>query len=122
MAKPENDAREDLSLDIADAVGKTIGNIVNEIESLDKRKAELIQKLSDARDSLNEQFNKWLPTGLTASVKAAQDRAKNYDKPCKFCGFKTEPYHDARLKMHRDQINKKALTDSELAAAGMRRI
>jgi hypothetical protein len=120
--KPSTDAENDLSLDLAESVGKTIGNIVNEIESLDKRRDELIGKLSSAREAMNQQFAKWLPAGLTSvsrSPASKSERAKK-DAPCSICGFKTNPLHDARA--HRSQTVKGAYTDAELSARGMTRV
>jgi hypothetical protein len=122
MAKPTENANNDLPNDVAEAVGRTIGNIVNEIEQLDSRKAELLKKLSDARDALNEQFNRWLPAALDQVADKAKAAAKKLTNPCSICKFKTEPYHDARLKAHRDQVEKRPLTDEELAASKLRRL
>jgi hypothetical protein len=127
MAKTNDEAESDLSLDIAGAVGKTVGNIVNRIEALDKERSELIQKLADARNSLNDQFSKWLPDSLTQAgarggkVRTAKREAKP-GAPCNICGFATEPYHDGRLKAHRDQGEKKPLTDGQLDAARLERV
>src|SRR4051794_25507636 len=46
MTKPTEDANRDLGKDIAEAVGKTIGNIVNRIEALDKERDELVATLA----------------------------------------------------------------------------
>ena len=125
MAKTNEEAEHDLSLDIADSVGKTIGNIVNRIEALDSEKAQLIQKLRDTRESLNSQFNKWLPDGLmgaAATVRAKGKREAKPGTPCTICGFATMPPHDGRLKAHRDQGDKKKpLSDHQLDASGLRR-
>ena len=93
MAKPNDEAEHDLSLDIADSVGKTIGNIVNRIEALDTEKAQLIQKLRDTRESLNSQFNKWLPDGLMGA--AATVRARGQAR-----GKARYGLHDLRLCHH----------------------
>lgn len=122
MEKPREDAKNDLADDLAQSVGRTIGTIVNEIEQLDTRKAELLKKLSDARDTLNEQFSKWLPAALDQVGDKAKAAAKRLNKPCSVCKFKTEPPHDARLKAHRDQSEKKPLTDGELTNADLRRV
>jgi hypothetical protein len=128
MAKTNDEAENDLSLDIAGAVGKTVGNIVNRIEALDKERSALISKLADARNSLNDQFSKWLPESLTpAGSRGGKNRGgKREAKPgtqCSICGFATEPYHDGRLKAHRDQGEKKRpLTDNQLKSSGLRRV
>ena len=87
MAKTNEEAENDLSTDIAGAVGKTIGNIVNRIEALDRERQELITKLNDARTALNEQFNKWLPAGYTGIPKqeAAGPKADRRQRSCKIC-------------------------------------
>ena len=88
MAKTNEDSENDLSTDIAGAVGKTIGNIVNRIEALDSERQELITKLSEARTALNEQFNRWLPAGFTGTPpkqQAAEPRADRKQRSCKIC-------------------------------------
>jgi hypothetical protein len=123
MAKTNQEAEDDLSLDIAETVGKTVGNIVNRIETLDKERAELIKKLADARSALNEQFNKWIPESIAAvgaSVKSKAKREAKPGEPCKICGFATDPAHDGRK--HRAQETKKPFTSDELEAAGMVRV
>jgi len=124
MSKPTEDANHDLGKDIAEAVGKTIGNIVNRIEALDKERADLVATLEDTREKLNAQFNKWLPKALdTVGDKAKAAARRINEKPCVVCGFRTDPSHDARLKAHRDQGDQKtALTDDQLSAAGLRRV
>jgi hypothetical protein len=126
MSKTHDEAENDLSLDIAGAVGKTVGTIVNRIEALDKERSELIQKLADARNSLNDQFSKWLPDSLTqAGARSGRGKAGKREvrpgAPCSICGFATEPYHDGRLKAHREQGEKKPLTDEQLEAARLER-
>ena len=126
MSKTNQEAEDDLSLDIAETVGKTVGNIVNRIEALDKERAELIKKLADARSALNEQFNKWIPDRISAVGSIVKDTGKREVKPgtpCSICGFATNPPHDGRQKTHRDQGDKKKpLTDQELKAAKLIRI
>jgi hypothetical protein len=126
MSKTNQEAENDLSLDIAETVGKTVGNIVNRIEALDKERAELVKKLADARTSLNEQFNKWIPESIVAVGAKVKSKGKREVKPgtsCSICGFATDPPHDGRLKVHRDQgKNKRALTDNQIAAADLTRL
>jgi hypothetical protein len=128
MAKTNDESEHDLSLDIADAVGKTIGNIVNRIEALDTEKGQLLQKLRDARESLNSQFNKYLPDSIMSGAAAVKSKVqgKRERKPgaaCSICGFATNPPHDGRLKAHRDQgEKKKPLTDSQLEASNLTRV
>jgi len=125
MAKTNDEAENDLSLDIADTVGKTVGNIVNRIEALDAEKAQLLQKLREARESLNSQFNKWLPESIMGVATAAKARGRREARPgtpCGICQFATTPPHDGRLKAHRDQgKSKKPLTDTQLKDAGLTR-
>ena len=87
MAKTNEEAENDLSTDIAGAVGKTIGNIVNRIEALDQEREQLISKLSEARTALNEQFSKWLPAGFTGIPKreSAEAKADRKQRSCKIC-------------------------------------
>jgi hypothetical protein len=121
MAKTNEEAENDLSLDIAETVGKTVGNIVNRIEALDKERAELIKKLADARSALNAQFNKWIPESIAAvGAKVKGKREAKPGEPCKICGFATQPAHDGRK--HRAQEIKKPFTSDELEAAGMVRV
>ena len=124
MSKPTEDANNDLTTDIAEAVGKTIGNIVNRIEALDAERAQLIQKLEDARTSITAQFDKWLPATLDKVGDKAKEAARKLKRePCGICKFQTEPPHDARLKAHRDQGESKLpLTEEELTAASLRRV
>lgn len=129
VAQPTSEEAQDSVVDdIAESVGRSIAAIVNRIESLDKERATLIAKLEEARTKLNEQFNKWLPAGLTGSSGpvglpnrgAGRKREVTIGTPCRICGFATLPYHDARLKTHRDQgENKKPLTDEQLARLGL---
>jgi hypothetical protein len=123
MAKTNEEAENDLSLDIAETVGKTVGNIVNRIEALDKERAELIKKLADARSALNEQFNKWIPESIAAvgaNVKGKVKREAKPGTPCQICGFATQPAHDGRK--HRSQETKKPFSDAELEQARMVRV
>jgi len=124
MSKPAEDANKDLTTDLAEAVGKTIGNIVNRIEALDAERAGLIQKLEDARASITAQFDKWLPATLDKVGDKAKEAARKLKRePCGICKFETDPPHDARLKAHRDQgESKQPLTFDQLAASGLRRL
>jgi hypothetical protein len=124
MSKPTEDANDDLSADIAEAVGKTIGNIVNRIEALDAEKAQLIKQLEDARASITAQFDKWLPATLDRVGDKAKEAARKLKRePCSICRFRTDPPHDARLKAHRDQGESKLpLTEEQLAASSLRRV
>jgi hypothetical protein len=123
MAKTNEEAENDLSLDIAETVGKTVGNIVNRIEALDKERAELIKKLADARSALNEQFNKWIPESIATvgtNVRSKVKREVKPGTPCQICGFATQPAHDGRK--HRAQETKKPFTSGELEQANMVRV
>jgi hypothetical protein len=122
MAKTTNDPERDVAGDVAEAVGSAIGGIVNEIEQLDKRRAELIRQLQRAADSVNAQLSKWLPAGITEMPRKAKEsynRARK-DAPCSVCGFKTEPPHDARS--HAQQNPKGPFTASELADRKLERV
>ena len=125
MSKPTEDANKDLTTDIAEAVGKTIGNIVNRIEAIDAERAQLVKKLEEARAEITAQFDRWLPAALdNVGDKAKAAARKLSDRPCGICGFKTTPPHDARLKAHRDQPEgaKTPLTAEQLASANLRRV
>ena len=65
-----------------------------------------------------------LPIGKTkVAIKASGTkgtRQTNTDQPCKICGFKTEPYHDARR--HRSQAEKRPFTAKELTDMGMQKV
>src|SRR5215203_5849280 len=124
MSKPTEDAQNDLTTDIAEAVGKTIGQIVNRIEALDAEKAQLIKKLEDARASITAQFDQWLPATLDKVGDKAKEAARKMKRePCSICTFQTVPPHDARLKAHRDQGESKLpLTEEQLDTAGLRRV
>ena len=127
MAKTPPTTDRDVAGDVADAVGSAIGAIVNEIEQLDERRAELIQQLQRASESVNAQLGKWLPAGVTDMPRKAREgyeRArKSLDRPCAICGFRTKPYHDGRLKLHRDQGDRKMpLTDAQLEALQLRKV
>ena len=134
MVKSTNDeergnARPDIAGDLADAVGTAVGSIVNELESLETRKGELLEQLRRAREAVSASIDKYLPASvkeMPAKVKEGYNRTRGgrtFDRPCQICGFKTEPYHDGRLKAHRDQgKHKKALTDAQLTELEMRRV
>lgn len=114
MAKPIEDAENDLSLDIAEAVGKTVGNIVNRIEALDSERNELIKKLQDARASLNDQFSKWLPAGLgTAGTQVpGKKRRAASDKPCPIChvrGHDKRHHRNHPAKFSKDELRARNL-------------
>jgi hypothetical protein len=122
--KDEDSGKDDLSLDVAAAVGKTVARMVNRIEALDKERAELIQKLADFRSSLDLHFRKWLPPVLSSTAASTADgagvrRAKG-GAPCPICNFKTEPLHDGRS--HLGQEPRQPFTDAELEESGMMRV
>ena len=126
MAKTTG-SEQDVAGDVADAVGTAIGSIVNEIEKLDARRGELIEQLRKASERVSSQLSKYIPAGVTElprKAKEGYDRTRRtLNRPCSICGFKTDPYHDGRLKAHRDQgEKKKPLSDTQLAELGMRRV
>lgn len=89
------------------------------LELKNKRKEELLEEL--------KALGLDVVPKTTASASSGDNKKKGtkktLDKPCKICGFLTEPYHDARLKTHRDQgDNKRPLTDAELAAAKLKKV
>ena len=122
MAKPTNDSERDVAGEVADAVGTAIGSIVNELEQLDKRRAELVQQLQKAADSVNAQLGKWLPAGIVEMPRKAKESYNRVrkDAPCSVCRFKTEPPHDARS--HGQQNPKGPFTASELADRKLERV
>ena len=124
MATTPDDKKHDPALDIAERVGETIGNIVNEIKALDERKSELMDRLQSLRSNLLQKFDSVLPAALDRAGDTLKDTAKRVRRePCGICKFRTDPPHDARLKAHRDQgDNKQALTDQELAELHLRRV
>ena len=125
MAKSTNDDDRDVAGDVADAVGTAIGTIVNEIEKLESRRGELLEQLRQATQRASVVLDKYLPQGIKDMPKKAKlgyERTRTFNKPCQICGFKTEPYHDGRLKAHRDQEKKKPLTDAQLAELEMRKV
>ncbi|HYN89663.1 MAG TPA: hypothetical protein VER55_14105 [Ardenticatenaceae bacterium] len=56
--KDEDREKGDLSLDVAAAVGRTLARVAGRIEALDKRRAELIEKLGNFRSALDTHFRK----------------------------------------------------------------
>ena len=101
-------------------------NLQNQLEEIDsqilelknKRKAELLAELKELGLDV-------VPKG-TASASTGESKKKGkktLNKPCRICGFLTTPYHDARLKTHRDQgDNKKPLTEAELASSKLKKV
>ena len=127
MTKTTNGEQRDVAGDIADAVGTAIGGIVNELEKLEARRGELLEQLRKASQTVTASLDKYLPgvKDLPRRVKESYDKARSrtFDKPCQICGFKTEPYHDGRLKTHRDQgERKRPLTDAQLAELEMKKV
>ena len=131
MTRDNEGKTKDIAGDLADAVGTAIGSIVNELERLESRKGELLEQLRKARETVSASIDKYVPASvkdMPAKVKDSYNRTRagsgrTFDKPCQICGFRTEPYHDGRLKAHRDQgKNKRPLTDAQLAELEMRRI
>jgi hypothetical protein len=126
MTKTTNGEQRDVAGDIADAVGTAIGGIVNELEKLEARKGELLEQLRKASQTVTANLDKYLPgvKDMPRKAKESFEKArKTLDKPCSICGFKTKPYHDGRLKIHRDQgEKKKPLTDTQLAELEMKKV
>jgi hypothetical protein len=50
---------------------------------------------------------------------AAAKKATGIAAVCQVCGFGTEPPHDQRFRVHKDQPEAKPLTAAELKAAGL---
>ena len=95
MAKPTDDAQNDLSRDIAE-------------------RNELIRKLQDARASLNDQFSKWLPAGISAAGGPAlgKKRRAASDKPCPIChvrGHDKRHHRNPPAKFTKDELRARNL-------------
>jgi hypothetical protein len=89
-------------------------------------KTSALQRAETAIRELNDiGFHYVLREGATkakAERKGQSDapKRKSRDEPCKICGFKTSPIHDARA--HRGQAHKKPFTPAELSAKGLHKV
>lgn len=93
---------------------KAIAKIDAQLEPL---KAARLKEILDEAASLG-----WQPT-KTRKLAKGEKREPKLGTPCGVCEFATEPYHDGRLKAHRDQgENKKPFTDSQLEKLGLKKI
>lgn len=93
---------------------------VREIEKIDGK----IEELTAARrQELLEELKAlgWQPTSSRKSK--GNKREPIVGTPCGVCGFATDPYHDGRIKAHRDQgENKRAFTDAQLEKLGLKKV
>jgi hypothetical protein len=107
--------------------------VIDELKALDEKRQELMagatkdllargHAVVEELKALGHHFSfgesKSLSTKKTKSTTATKRVMKG--EPCKICGFKTTPPHDARL--HRGQKTKKPLTAHELAEKGLAKV
>ena len=98
---------------------------LDQLKALEAQKAELAeQAYSEALQQAEEAVSALNSLGydytLTNGSKPKRTTRKPKDTPCKICGFKTDPPHDARA--HRSQAEKRPFTDEELAQLGMTKV
>ena len=90
-------------------------------EIMESARKEALEVINAALGTLSEfGFNYRLVEGKSAGVTGRKGTRQVKDAPCKVCGFKTSPPHDARA--HRTQTKKRPFTDEELQAKGLTRV
>jgi hypothetical protein len=109
-------------------------SVQEKLKALDDQRAGLLKeartsalaKAEEAVKELNDlgfHYRLLEGAGKTSAVRQAKADApkrKSRDEPCKICGFKTSPIHDARA--HRGQTHKKPFTTAELSAKGLHKL
>jgi single-stranded DNA-specific DHH superfamily exonuclease len=90
-------------------------------EILESARKEALEVINAALGTLGEfGFNYRLVEAKPPAPSGRKGARQVKDAPCKVCGFKTSPPHDARA--HRTQTKKKPFTDEELQAKGLTRV
>jgi hypothetical protein len=112
---------------------KKIVSVLEQLKKLDEQRAKLLEgakteavkKAEEAVAELNELgFSYRLVEG---EAKAGKKRVssgvpRQKSETCQICKFSTDPIHDGRLKLHRDQgEHKKPLTDKQLTELNMKK-
>ena len=98
-------------------------SVLEQLKELDAQRQRLLEgAMSEAMASLNAALESVNALGRrfrlvedTSTGRKGTRQVK--DAPCKICGFKTRPPHDARR--HRAQKTKKPFSNAELQAMGM---
>jgi hypothetical protein len=86
-------------------------------EALEKAKAAIAELNALGLDYTHVNGERKAAPAPTASV---PNKGTVKDAPCKICGFKTDPIHDARA--HRSQTKKKPFTAAELEEKELTRL
>jgi single-stranded DNA-specific DHH superfamily exonuclease len=90
-------------------------------EIMESARKEALEVINAALGTLGEfGFNYRLVEAKPPAPSGRKGARQLKDAPCKVCGFKTSPPHDARA--HRTQTKKKPFTDEELQAKGLSRV
>jgi hypothetical protein len=92
---------------------------------LDEAKKDALARAQHAISDLNAIGFAYKLTQVSAGRKAVGRKATGYipaDTPCKICGFRTSPPHDARKHRFSSKAKKRAFNAKELANMGMRRV
>jgi hypothetical protein len=90
-------------------------------EILESARKEALEVINAALSTLSEfGFNYRLVEAKPAGATGRKGTRQLKDVPCKVCGFKTSPPHDARA--HRTQTKKRPFTDEELQTKGLTRL
>lgn len=114
-------------------VKKLANSVLEQLKKLDEQrakllegaKAEAIKKAEEAVAELNElgfAYRLVEGDGAKAGKKRASSGTRQKSDICTICKFSTEPPHDGRLKLHRDQGDaKKPLTEKQLTELNMKK-
>ena len=92
------------------------------IEQAEQLRIAAIHELIEQREGINAKLKE---LGYTEPKfqhpDAGRKKASGIASVCQVCGFGTTPPHDQRFKLHREQPEKKPLTEAELKKAGLAR-
>jgi hypothetical protein len=84
---------------------------------MEQATTEARRRVDEALDGLNALGKRFRLVEDNSGGRKGTRQVK--DAPCKICGFRTVPPHDARR--HRGQRTKKPFTNDELQSMGMRK-
>jgi DNA repair exonuclease SbcCD ATPase subunit len=98
-----------------------LGTLVKEREELRSRLEALEDQIRAAKEQRRQELLRELaalgfsasPSRPESAVRVAAKKGRRTDDPCRVCGFKTTPLHDARS--HRGQNPQRPFSDDELA-------
>jgi hypothetical protein len=106
-------------------------SILDELKELDEKRAKLVYTAkTKALDQINEAVLQLEQLGFLYRIVEGDEKAPNAKSqkkgrkkgPCPICKFMTDPQHDGRLNVHREQPEKKALSDKQLKDLGLTKI